>query len=116
MKTSYLKCLLIGISMVFAMTGSAFAATTCSSMHVDSIATTSVTDSGVSVYLRNDSGAACGNAASGSSTKYYLSNTNVDRTLAILLTAVSLGKNVWVSISGSADTGDLVEVISMKND
>lgn len=111
------KALLFALSLmvVFACGSNAIASQDCDNMHIGSVATSPYTDSGVAVHLRNDNGSACGNLAAGAETEFYISSDNTDRTLAILLTAMSLNKKVWVQISGDANQGDLINVVSMMN-
>ena len=43
--------------------------------------------------------------------QFYLSSTLGNQGLAVLLTAYSLGKTVWVRIAGDGSAGSLVQVI-----
>ena len=72
----------------------------------------------MAIQLRNDSGAVCPSKtggtdwAAGAQIKYFLSTTGTDRTLAIILTALSLGNNMWVNVS-DATAGSIINVVSM---
>jgi hypothetical protein len=69
-----------------------------------------------SAWLKNVTGSACGTLANNTSVFVQLSSTDTDRQLAILLTAVSLGKNVWVnSPATNPANGDTVNVIALQN-
>lgn len=105
----------VAMFVMVAGVSASFAATACSNVHVAGVATTGATPSGIAVRLKNTNTTACGSLPAGTALKYYLSTTNTDQTLAILLTAVSLGKLVWVSIAGTATEGSLLEVVSMDN-
>ena len=43
--------------------------------------------------------------------QFYLSSTLGNQGLAVLLTAYSMGKTVWVRLAGTGTAGSLVEVI-----
>ena len=43
--------------------------------------------------------------------QFYLSSTLGNQGLAVLLTAYSMGKTVWVRIAGDGSAGSLVEII-----
>ena len=109
-------CVLAIVAVCFSIVsaGSAFADQACNNVYVDKVATTStsITPSGMSVQLRNDSGAACGAWAAGATIKYYITTEGTDRTLAIILTALSLGNNMWVSVSDPSE-GGIVKVVAM---
>ncbi|MGV8073286.1 MAG: hypothetical protein AB2L11_01800 [Syntrophobacteraceae bacterium] len=47
--------------------------------------------------------------------QFYLSSALGNQGLATLLTAYSMGKTVWVRISGTATSGSLVEIIFINN-
>lgn len=88
----------------------------CDNVTAAGIATTSVTPSGMSVRLTNHSGGTCaGSWANGAEVKFFLAdNQNVDRSVAIILTAMSLQKPLWVDVSGGV-TGSIINVVNMKN-
>ncbi|MCF8057508.1 MAG: hypothetical protein K9K37_12840 [Desulfocapsa sp.] len=112
MKMCILAIVAVGFSLM--ASGSALADVACSNVYVHGVATTStaVTPSGMSIQLRNDSGVACDGWAAGSTVKFFLSTEGTDRTLAIILTALSLGNNMWVSVSDTAP-GSIIKVVSM---
>jgi hypothetical protein len=112
-KMSVLAIVAVCFSLMFA--GSSLAASTsCANIYVHGVATTSttITPSGMAIQLRNDSGAACDGWAAGSTVKFYLSTEGTDRTLAIILTALSLGNNLWTNVGGTVD-GSIINVVSM---
>lgn len=74
----------------------------CANMKISHIGTNPVAPSGVEVWLQNLTGAACGSIAANEVAQFYLSATNTDRTLAVVLTAITLKKNVWVYYTGTA--------------
>ena len=88
----------------------------CDNVTAVGVATTSATPSGMSVRLVNGSGATCASSwANGAEVKFFLANDqNVDRSVAIILTAISLGKPLWVNVSGGT-TGSLVDVVNLAN-
>lgn len=88
-------------------------ATTCGVMSIVSIASTDTGDGG-QVWLKNETSAACGNVAAGGNYLFNLPSTNTDKTLAVLLTAMSLGKNLWAAFDDSTDPG-VIQIIAVTN-
>lgn len=86
----------------------------CSNMKIVHIGMSSIAPSGVEMWLKNESGTACGTVAANATAQYYLSTTNTDRSLAVLLTAASLKKNVWTYSVGSASPY-LLAFVSIEN-
>jgi len=88
----------------------------CNNVKAVGVATTSVTPSGMSVRLTNNSGGTCaGSWANGSTVKFFLPDgQNVDRSVAIILTAISLDKPLWVDVSGGT-TGSFINVVNLTN-
>lgn len=80
---------------------------TCASMKVMKVGPTST-------WLKNVSGAACGAVLNGKQISLTFDPNNSDKLLAIVLTASSLGKNVWVHAAGDVN-GSIVDVISISN-
>ncbi len=115
MKVKLGVLLAIVVSSLALSVGTGFAAG-CDNVIAKGIATTSVTPSGMSVRLVNNSGAACATDwANGSEVKFFLANDqNVDRSVAIILTAISLGKPLWVDVSGGT-TGNFINVVNLAN-
>ncbi len=97
---------LLSMTMGFAGTASA-APMTCPAMKVMKVGPTST-------WLKNVSGAACGAVANGKQISLTFDPNNSDKLLALVLTASSLGKNVWVHAGGDVN-GSIVDVISMSN-
>ncbi len=89
----------------------------CSNITIQHIGTSPVPPSGVEVWLKNESGTACPEVPAGPAVQTYLSSTNTDRTLAVMLTAASLGKKVWVYMAGASApyTIGQVQVLSITN-
>ncbi len=88
-------------------------ATACGVMSIVSIASIDTGDGG-QVWLKNETTAACGNVASGANYLFNLPSTNTDKTLAVLLTAMSLGKNLWAAYDDSTNPG-VLQIVSMQN-
>ena len=101
-----------GLSLVFVLTcvfaASSFAATfTCAKMQPALINATSV-------QLVNKTGAACGPLANNAMQLFQLDAAKNDQFLAILLTAASLGKTVWVfSPTDNMDNKDIVTTVAV---
>ncbi len=113
-KMSVIAIMAVMFSMV--ISGSVFAAA-CNNATIAGVATTStsITPSGMTVRLINGSGKACATDwANGAHVKFYLTADNTDRSLAIILTAMSLGKTLWVDVSGGVD-GSILTVVNMSN-
>ena len=104
--------LAVAISITFFAAVSANAAT-CGVMSIVSIASID-SGNGGQVWLKNETSAACGNVAAGANYLFNLPSTNTDKTLAIILTAMSLGKNLWVAFDDSTNPG-VLQITSMQN-
>lgn len=108
----------IGLGVFFlglaAGTSSAF---TCSAMKITYVGGTDYVASGAGIWAQNVSGAACGALANNASQQFVIADTaNADKKLAIILTAVSLGKNVYINATGTgAAAGGAIDVVSMNN-
>ncbi len=83
-------------------------AATCSKMTITSISASSSLSNGASVWLQNDTSVACGTIAAGGKMLFYVGSTHTDKTLAVLLTAMSLNKQLWVSFDDSTNPGLLI--------
>ncbi|MHB1348542.1 MAG: hypothetical protein ACYCYR_01595 [Desulfobulbaceae bacterium] len=95
-------------------TSSAF---TCSAMKITYVGGTDYVSSGAAIWAQNVSGAACNALANNAVQKFIIADTaNADKKLAIVLTAVSLGKNVYINATGDGSTGTgAIDVVSMSN-
>ena len=106
---------LIGILGVAFVASSASAAQSCNNVSIVSTGTTAFTSSGLFVKVRNDSGAACGDLGNGATLQYFVDDTNADRTYATILTALSLGKSMFIQVGGTGAANSLLSVASIKN-
>ena len=109
------RSLLMGLVMVMAVCSFAFSASAtvdCASMKIVMVSADAT--AGGNMWLRNDSGAACGAIAAGAEFYGILNPAEVDKLLATALTAVSLGKNVWVRLEGDV-AGSYVSILSIDN-
>lgn len=95
-------CMLLVCAVLLGSPAVVLADGVCANMKIVHIGISSVAPSGVEMWLKNESGAACGTIPANGMAQYYLSTTNTDKTLAILLTATSLKKKVWTYSVGSA--------------
>lgn len=88
-------------------------ATSCGVMSIVSIASID-TGNGGQVWLKNETAEACGNVAAGGQYLFNLPSTHTDKTLAVVLTALSLNKMLWVAYDDSTDPG-VLQILSMQN-
>lgn len=118
-----LKMSIVAIMAIFfslVMSGSAFASFSCGAAYIAGVATTNATPSGMSVHLVNQASASIINDDEtvswdvGEDVKFFVSTENTDKTLAIILTAMSLGKTLWVDVS-CLENGCIINVVSMSN-
>ncbi len=79
---------------------------TCSAMEIVQVSQNST-------WLKNVSGADCGNIANGEQQYFVLKPILSDKLLAILLTATSLDKTVWVHAADDVQ-GSIIDIISIK--
>lgn len=79
---------------------------TCSAMEIVQVSQNST-------WLKNVTGADCGNIANGEQQYFVLKPILSDKLLAILLTATSLDKTVWVHAADDAK-GSIIDIISIK--
>ena len=110
-KKSILAVLAIVVMSMFIASAS-FAAT-CDMMSVVSVASTD-SGSGAQVWLKNETTGSCGVIASGGQMLFNLPSTTADKTMAVILTAMSLQKKLWVAFDDSTDPG-MIQVMSMQN-
>jgi len=97
-------------------------ATDCGVMSVVSIASVETLQSG-QVWLKNETGAACGTVAAGENGLYNLPPNTSDKAMALILTAISLNKKMWVSTSsdptfdgnGNVTNPGMINILSMQN-
>jgi hypothetical protein len=80
-------------------------------MQIVSTGTTPFAASGLFVKVKPTVANSCG--AAGSVTQYFLDTNNSDATYATILTALSLGKNIFISVS-AATTNSLLQIVSVK--
>jgi hypothetical protein len=90
--------------------GTSFGAQSCDNMSIVSTGTTPYTASGLFVKVKGPAGSACGG---GSAIQYFLSTDNTDATYATILTALSLGKTLFIQVSAAAQNS-LLLVTSVK--
>ncbi len=107
-----LGCILFVAIAVVGISFSAQAAVDCPVMTITMISADAA--DGGNVWLRNDSGDACGTIAAGASQYFLLHPDEVDKLLAVGLTAVSLGNSLWVRAEGDA-AGSYITIFSMTN-
>ena len=90
---------------------------TCGTMKITYVGGTDYVASGAGIWAQNTSGAACGALADNASQQFIIADTaNADKKLAIILTAVSLGKTVYINATGDGSaTGGAIDVVSMSN-
>lgn len=100
-----------------AMSVGAASAFTCATMKVTYVGGSDYAASGAVIWAQNLTGAACGALANNGAQKFTLADTaNADKKLAVILTAVSLGKNVYINATGDGSTGTgAIDVVSMSN-
>ena len=101
-----LSGMFVAVALTFVFATSSFAQFTCAKMEGTLINTSSV-------WLKNVSGAACGTLLNGASRYFLLNPSNMDPQLAVLLTALSLNKTVWVNAVADQPSGAIVNVIAI---
>lgn len=109
------KVVMLGIAGMLALVmsaGTSFGAVSCSNMQIVSTGTTPYTASGLFVKVKPTAANACG--AAGTEIQYFLDTDNTDATYATILTALSLGKQLFIQVSGAA-ANSLLLVTSVKN-
>lgn len=113
MKKSFLVFLVVLGTIAFFGINSASAAVICSSAAITKIGPvgTVVGAGKVLVILRNDSGAAVGSWPAGTQRQFYVTDLIKNQGLAVLLTAFSLDKKVWVSIDDLAQQDKEVLIV-----
>jgi hypothetical protein len=102
MKKSSSKILLLFAAISFLLSANLVLADgVCSKMKIVHVGISSGTASGAAVYLQDLSGSGCLAISPGGIAQFYLSTNNTDKALAVMLTAASMKKNVWVYATGS---------------
>ena len=117
MLTKIKKCLLVLLVLVgmIAHFGSnnAFADVVCNSATITMIGPVTTGEGRVLAILRNDSGATVGTWAAGESRQFFMNDLIKNQGLAVLLTAFSLDKKVWVTITETAEMNKEVLIVYM---
>ena len=108
------KVVMLAIMGMLAMVmsaGTSFGAVDCDKMQIVSTGTTPYTASGLFVKAAPTVANACG--AVGTAKQFYLDTNNTDATYATILTALSLGKTLFMQVASST-ANSLVLVVSVK--
>ena len=117
MLTKIKKCLLVLLVLVgmIAHFGSnnAFADVVCTSATITMIGPVTTGEGRVLAILRNDTGATVGTWAAGEPRQFFMNDLIKNQGLAVLLTAFSLDKKVWVAIAGAAEMNKEVLIVYM---
>lgn len=105
---NFIKVVILSIAGLIVLASTSQAALlTCPVMKITKI-------SASSIWAKNVSGAPCGNIANNASQYFVFNPPNIDRLLAVSLTAVSLQKNVWLHAADDV-SGSIVDVISISD-
>ncbi|MHB8810874.1 MAG: hypothetical protein ACYC9M_12810 [Desulfobulbaceae bacterium] len=110
MKTN-MKMAIMGMAAMVLSAGTSFAAVSCDNMQIVSTGTTPYTASGLFVKVKPTVTNGCG--AAGTAVQYFLDTNNTDATYATILTALSLGKTLFIQAS-TATANSLLLVTSVK--
>jgi len=102
---------IVGLVAFMLSVGTSFAAVDCDQMQIVSNGTTPYTASGLFVKVKPTTTNGCGTA--GTAVQYYLDTNNTDATYATILTALSLGKTLFIQVS-AATQNSLLLVTSVK--
>ena len=102
---------IVGFVAIMLSVGTSFAAVDCDNMAIQSTGTTPYTDSGLFVKVVPQAANGCG--AAGTPVSYFLDTNNTDATYATILTALSLGKTIFIQVSDAA-ANSLLLVVSVK--
>jgi hypothetical protein len=108
------KVLMLAVMGMLAMVmsaGTSFGAVSCDGMQIISTGTTPYTASGLFLKVKPTVANACG--AAGANIQYFLGTSNTDATYATILTALSLGKTLFIQVSAAAPNS-LLLVTSVK--
>ena len=104
---------LLALAGIMTASSSIAATVNCGVMSVVSVASYEAIASGGQVWLKNDTGAACGTVAAGANVLLNLPSATADKTMALILTAISLDKKMWVSFDNATSPG-MVLIMSMQ--
>ena len=110
-KKSFLVFLVVVGTIALFGSNNAFAAVICTSAAITKIGPVTTGTGRVLVILRNDSGAAVGTWPAGTARQFYVNDLIKNQGLAVLLTAFSLDKKVWVSIDALAEADKNVLIV-----
>ena len=111
MKKSFLVLLVVvGITALFG-SNNAFADVVCKSATITMIGPVATGAGQVVVILRNDSGIAAGSWPAGTLRQFFVNDLIKNQGLAVLLTAFSLDKKVWVQIAGLAEQNKNIQIV-----
>ena len=102
---------IVGFVAFMLTVGTSFAAVECDQMQIVSTGTTPYAASGLFVKVKPTVANPCG--AAGAVVQYFLDTTNTDATYATILTALSLGKTIFIQVSAPA-ANSLLLVTSVK--
>jgi hypothetical protein len=100
-----------GMAAMMMSAGASFGATDCDAMKIVSTGTTPYTASGLFIKVAPTVANACG--AVGVAKQFYLDTNNTDATYATILTALSLGKPLFIQVSAPT-ANSLLLVTSVK--
>ena len=101
----------VGMLGMVMSAGTSFGAVSCDQMVIQSTGTTPYTASGLFVKVKPTVTNACGTA--GVAKQFYLDTNNTDATYATILTALSLGKTLFIQASAATENS-LLLVTSVK--
>ena len=110
-KKSFLVFLVFLGTMALFGINNASAAVICNSATITKIGPVTTGSGRVLVILRNDSGATVGTWPAGTARQFYVNDLIKNQGLAVLLTAFSLDKKVWVSIDATAEQDKNVLIV-----
>lgn len=101
-----LSVMFVAVALTFVFAATSSAQFICAKMEPTLINTSSV-------WMKNVSGAACGTLANNGSRYFLLNPKNSDPLLAVLLTALSLNKTVWVHALADQPSAAVADVIAI---
>ena len=110
-KKGFLVVLMVVGTMALFGSNNAFADVICASATITKIGPVSTGTGRVLVILRNDSGGAVGSWTAGEARQFFMNDLIKNQGLAVLLTAFSLDKKVWVSIDALAEADKNVLIV-----
>lgn len=103
---------IVGVLAMVMSAGTSFGAVSCDNMAIVSTGTTTSTPSGLFVKVKPTVANSCG--AAGTVVQYFLDSNNADATYATILTAMSLGKNLFLYVAAPTQNS-LLQIVSVKN-